>query len=572
MKILLLCSAFNGLSQRAQALLRARGHQVTVQTVHEPEVITTAATDTDPDLIICPFLRHRVPDEVWRKYRTIVIHPGPKGDRGPSSLDWAIMGAEPNWGVTALQAIEDLDAGPIWGSREFRMPADPPRKSTLYNGEVADAAMSLIVEVVASAEDPEFTPQRLDYHRPDVVGRPRPTARQSDRCFSWDEDTKHILRRIRAADGRPGVHTTLAGIPVAVFDAHPGSAPPGEPGTIAARRHGAVLVRTGDGALWVGHARGLAPAAGGASVKVPATLALGHALAGTPEALSPLEDAESPGFREITYRRTGKVGLLRFDFYNGAMSTEQCRRLAAAVRYSAAQDTTVLVLAGGEVFSNGMHLGVIEADPNPAVEAWRNINAINDVCREIITCTGQIVVSALTGGAGAGGVMLALGADKVIVRDGVMLNPHYQTMGLHGSEYWTYALPRRIGHAQAQQLTTRCEPVSATEAVELGMVDQFAPPDRERFTATVLDYATELASPALLERKRAALAADEQRQPLETYRARELAEMSRDIFDDRNGFAQARRAFLSNRATRPTPAESPLLPTQRTDNEAWSTP
>ena len=38
---------------------------------------------------------------------------------------------------------------------------------------------------------------------------------------------------------------------------------------------------------------------------------------------------------------------------------------------------------------------------------------------------------------------------------------------------------------------------------------------------------------------------DEQRRPLETYRVRELAEMSHDIFDDRDGFAAARRAFVT---------------------------
>ena len=88
---------------------------------------------------------------------------------------------------------------------------------------------------------------------------------------------------------------------------------------------------------------------------------------------------------------------------------------------------------------------MIDAAPVPGVEAWRNINAIDDVCREIITCTGQLVVTSVGGNAGAGGVMLALGADRVLVRDGVVLNPHYATMGLYGSEYWTYVLPRRVG-------------------------------------------------------------------------------------------------------------------------------
>ena len=45
--------------------------------------------------------------------------------------------------------------------------------------------------------------------------------------------------------------------------------------------------------------------------------------------------------------------------------------------------------------------------------------------------------------------MLALGADRVLLRDGIVLNPHYRTMGLFGSEYWTYVLPRRVGRPAA---------------------------------------------------------------------------------------------------------------------------
>ncbi|MBO0848869.1 MAG: formyl transferase [Pseudonocardia sp.] len=551
---MLLCSAFNGLSQRTWTELRADGHDVTVRLAVTADGMIRAVTAANPDLILCPYLRLRVPDEVWRNYLTIILHPGPKGDRGPSSLDWAITDRAPRWGVTAVAAIDEMDAGPIWGSRTFPMPIDPPRKSTLYNTEVADAAISLVREVTAKCADPGFVPALLDYTRPDVVGRPRPTMKQADRSFSWSDPTERILRRIRAADGSPGVRTTLAGVPVSVFDAHRGSAPPappGEPGSIALRRHGAVLVRTGDGAIWVGHARRLSPDDARPAVKLPATLALGPSVAGVPEALEPLECPELTDYREISYRRMGDVGVLWFDFYNGAMSTARCQRLTAAFRHAVAQDTKVLVFAGGEVFSNGMHLGVIEAHPNPAAEAWRNINAIDDLCREIITCTDQVVVSAIGGGAGAGGVMLALAADHALTREGVVLNPHYRTMGLYGSEYWTYVLPRRVGDQQAERLTSRCEPVGAVEAKRIGLVDAVLPGDRATFTGHVLEYATELAAgPAwarLLDDKRSAREADEQRRPLETYRVGELAEMSRDIFDNRNGFAQARHAFITKR-------------------------
>jgi len=173
MRIMLLCSAFNGLTQRVWIELRAAGHEVVLQQAGDDEALRAAMVQNQPDLVICPFLRERVPAEVWTSRPTIVIHPGPKGDRGPSSLDWAIMDAEPAWGVTALQAVQELDAGPIWASRTFAVGLDTPRKSALYNGPVTDAAVALVHEVVDKATDAGFVPEPLDYARPGVRGRER---------------------------------------------------------------------------------------------------------------------------------------------------------------------------------------------------------------------------------------------------------------------------------------------------------------------------------------------------------------------------------------------------------------
>ncbi len=528
---------------------------MSVQLAGSEEAVRWSVAATDPELVVCPFLRERVPVEVWRNRRTIIIHPGPKGDRGPSSLDWAVMRAEPVWGVTAVQAVEEMDAGPIWGTRTFPMQAAPVRKSVLYNGPVTDAAIELIHEVVAKAADPGFVPEELDYRRSDVWGRHRPIMQQADRQFCWSDPTERIVRSIRAADGWPGVRSVLCGIPVSVFDAHPGpqdlaSVPPGEPGSVVLRGAGAVLVRTGDGAVWVGQLRRLQPDPG-ARIKLPATMVLGSRLAGIPEA------SDRVAHHDIQYRRVGAVGIVSFDFYNGAMSTQQCRRLCNALRRAAAADTKVLLVQGGEVFSNGIHLNVIEAARQPRLEAWRNINAINDVCREIITCTDQLVVAAVAGNAGAGGVMLALGADRVLVRDGVVLNPHYRTMGLFGSEYWTYVLPRRVGDIRAHALTQQCLPIGATEAAQIGLVDAALHATRTDFETFALEEAARLAGrndhAHLLADKRARRAADERRRPLRDYRAAELHEMARDIFSDRNGFASARQAFVHKEPQHATP-------------------
>ncbi|GGQ65693.1 hydrogenase maturation protein [Couchioplanes azureus] len=549
MRVLLLVTAFNGLSQRVWCALREAGHDVGVLHATSPQVMIDGVRAAQPDLILCPYLKDRVPAEVWRHWRTVILHPGPVGDRGPSSLDWAITEAAPAWGVTALQAVEEMDAGPIWATRTFPMPA-APRKSSLYNGPVADAALECAFEVVAKAADPAFRPTAATEMTVEVKGaRPRPAMTQADRAFDWSAPTEHIIRRIRAADGFPGVRTELAGMPVFAYDAHAGLARGVRPGTLVARRQGAVLVGTGDGSVWLGHLRDASRPGG---FKLPATTLLGRRLRTVPQSPLPAGiEPEAPSYRQIRYRRTGAVGWLAFDFYNGAMSTGHCRRLLAAFRHAAEQDTRVLVLRGGtDAFSNGIHLNVIEAATDPAASAWANIKAINAVCTALIRCTRQVVVAAYAGSAGAGGAMLGLGADVVAAREGVVLNPYYD-MGLYGSELHTYTLPRRVGPETAQRLIDAKLPVSAQEAASLGLVDEVGPRHPEAYAEWLTALALRHADPRTAGRRRAAktkrLAGE--RVPLDVYESRELAEMSSDMFGDRSGFAAARRTFVGKART-----------------------
>ncbi|MET0424472.1 MAG: hydrogenase maturation protein [Actinoplanes sp.] len=563
MRILLLVTAYNGLSQRAWGVLRDAGHEVGVRLAISADDMITGVRAANPDLIICPFLKDRVPTEVWQHWRTVIIHPGPVGDRGPSSLDWAIAEGAQQWGVTALQAVEEMDAGPIWATRTFTMPPTPPRKSSLYNGPVADAAIDCIFEVVAKAEDPSFTPVPTDQAPIEIPGaRLRPAMTQADRAFDWTDSTEKIIRKIRAADGSPGIRTEINGLPVFAYDATPGLAPAGRPGRLLNRRQGAVLVGTGDGAVWLGHLRAADPQHGRAGIKLPATTLLGARLRGVPHSpLAPGTEPEWPGaYRQIRYRRTGRVGWLNFDFYNGAMAPGHCRRLLAGLRHAADQDTEVLVLRGGmDSFSNGIHLNVIEASPDPAGAAWINIRAINDVCREIITCSRQVVIAGYAGSAGAGGVMLGLGADIVAARAGIVLNPYYE-MGLFGSELHTFTLPRRVGADQAQLLIDDKLPVGSAQALSIGLADEVGPRHPDAYGEWLAALADRESDPRAARIRRAAkakrLAAE--RVPLEVYEARELAEMSRDMYGDRSGFAAARHAFVRKAKAIETPER--LLP------------
>jgi putative two-component system hydrogenase maturation factor HypX/HoxX len=381
---------------------------------------------------------------------------------------------------------------------------------------------------------------------------------QADRAFDWADPTERIVRRIRAADGTPGVRTEVGGLPVFAYDATPGIARTGPPGQILSRRQGAVLVGTGDGSVWLGHLRAAQPNHGRAGIKLPATTLLGARLHGVPHAPLPAgSEPESPAtYRQIRYRRGGAVGWLTFDFYNGAMAPGHCRRLLAGLRHAVAQDTQVLVLRGGtDVFSNGIHLNVIEASPDPASAAWANIRALNEICREIITCSRQVVIAGYAGNAGAGGVMLGLGADLVAARDGIVLNPYYD-IGLYGSELHTFTLPRRVGADQAQRLIDDRLPVSAARAAGIGLVDEVGPRRPDAYGEWLAALAERESDRVTARRRRQAkarrLAAE--RVPLEVYEARELAEMSRDMYGDRAGFAAARHAFVHKIRPAVTPA------------------
>ena len=118
-------------------------------------------------------------------------------------------------------------------------------------------------------------------------------------------------------------------------------------------------------------------------------------------------------------------------------------------------------------------------------------------------------------------------------------------------------LPRRVGETEAAVLTGECLPIDAAAAARIGLVDDVLRVAVDQFDDAVLDEATRLAAvpglQRLLEDKRAARAADERRKPLEAYRAEELAEMSREIFDDRRGFAAARHAFVTKQKPSVTP-------------------
>ena len=112
----------NSLSQRMALELTKRQHNIQVNEINEPSEMIHLAEHVQPDLILCPFLTKRIPEEVYSNTRIPcwIVHPGIEGDRGASSIDWALYDREDEWGVTVLQLLRKWTQETFGALRTFK--------------------------------------------------------------------------------------------------------------------------------------------------------------------------------------------------------------------------------------------------------------------------------------------------------------------------------------------------------------------------------------------------------------------------------------------------------------------
>ena len=559
LNILFFANKHNSLSQRMALELRKRQHNITVHEINEPVEMTKLAFDAQPDLILCPFLTKRIPEEVFSNPNIPcwIVHPGIEGDRGMSSIDWALYDREEEWGVSVLQAASEMDAGDIWSTKTFpvrRPEVNTLTKSSMYVNEVTQTAVKAVLEAIDNLLVGK-APRPLDYSDPQVRGICRPNMTKADRTVNWELPADEIACQIRMSDSAPGAvgrfRTKEADSDwdwtkdFRLFGARLEKGRlrflPGKPGEILGQSHGSVLVKCGRGALWVSHLKK-------SKLKLPAMMWLkSQAPTVVDPSLSILYGSYPYTAQDIwTSMTSDGVCFVHFEFYNGAMSTSQCQRLVSVLRAVENNDfCKVMVLMGGrDVFSNGIHLNVIEAADDPVQESWRNINAINDVVRCIFS-SRKITISALRGNAGAGGAMLALASDFAFARDGVVLNPHYKLMKLYGSEYHTYFLPKRVGQEKADELLSSAKPILASDAAEIGFLDGSVGDSADEFESWIKEQASYLSRTPLqsyIVREKNKKAQHRVMKNIEECRSNELSIMARNFQDPE--YHQARKNFV----------------------------
>ena len=561
LRILLLVHSFNSLSQRFFVELCQWGHTVSVEYDIHDEVTLEAFALFRPDLVIAPYLKRILPPAILQRQTCLIVHPGVVGDRGPSSLDRAILAGESMWGVTILKAAPEVDGGAVLATRPFVM--REAAKSSLYRNELTEAAV-LALKDLLDTWGPGAAEQISSLATPPVTPW-QPLLLQSQRSVDWaHDDTASVLKKIRSSDAHPGVNGEILGVPVKIYGAHPEGRLRGAPGELLAQRNHSICIATLDGAVWLTHLLRRASADALHPIKLPAAQVLGaDRLTAVPEdAIGFAKVTTHETYQDIYYTVEENVGYLHFPVHGGALSLALCERLVAAYRALCQTDgLSLLVLCGGDDFwMNGIDLNAIEAAPSPADASWHNINALNDFVREVIETTSLVTIAAMAGGAAAGGAFAALACDEVWAREGIVLSPHYKNMGnLYGSEYWTYLLARKVKDPSLREKVLALRvPIGVLEAKSLGLVDQCAPGEKPLFHDWVRTMARDLSTQknmlqAMLKQKRELRRQDESRKPLSLYREEELQRMKLNFYGMDPSYHKARYNFVHRVALSRTP-------------------
>lgn len=203
-----------------------------------------------------------------------------------------------------------------------------------------------------------------------------------------------------------------------------------------------------------------------------------------------------PGEPKLLVTRQGALTRITFNSpeRRNAVDIEMCIQLRDAVLQAAADDSRVVILtgAGSEAFCSGADL-----------KAGANLDDVTTYLRTVTNPTIRAlrempkpVIARVNGVAAGVGCNYALAADIRVAVETARFSQAFVKIGLAPDGGGTYFLPRLAGYARAFEMIATGEPIDASQALALGLVNRVVP--AAQLDATVDDLAAKLAaSPAL---------------------------------------------------------------------------
>jgi 2-(1,2-epoxy-1,2-dihydrophenyl)acetyl-CoA isomerase len=148
----------------------------------------------------------------------------------------------------------------------------------------------------------------------------------------------------------------------------------------------------------------------------------------------------------------------------------------ACQRLQRASDIRVIVLSGeGKAFMAGGDLAGFHADLAAAPETARAMIEPLHTGLAIMTELPQPVIACLHGAVAGAGVSIALACDLAIAADNTRFALAYSRIGASIDAGCSWSLPRIVGLRKAMELSLLADPLDASDALRLGLVNRVVP-------------------------------------------------------------------------------------------------
>lgn len=188
-------------------------------------------------------------------------------------------------------------------------------------------------------------------------------------------------------------------------------------------------------------------------------------------------------YETITLDMRGTVGVItlnRPDSLN-ALNTQVSQEFLAAVAEARGNGARAMIVTGaGRAFCAGGDLREMRkiAEREGKVEAFFDepLRLLND-CILLIRRSPLPFLAAVNGAASGGGCNLALACDLVVASESARFNQAFIKIGLVPDCGGTFILPRLVGWKRATELMMTGDVISASRALEMGMINAVVPDD-----------------------------------------------------------------------------------------------
>lgn len=190
------------------------------QSFRDPEAVAELA-GVEPDLIVVAAYGRILPRAVLDlpRHPVVNVHPSllPRW-RGPSPVAAAILAGDRETGVSIMELVPEMDAGPILAARPY--PIAPTATSGALEASLAEEGAELLVETLPAWLNGDLRAVPQD----DSLVTVCPLLEKAHGHLAAGMNAREAERAVRAYDPWPGAFVTYNGDRLGIWGAHVGDA------------------------------------------------------------------------------------------------------------------------------------------------------------------------------------------------------------------------------------------------------------------------------------------------------------------------------------------------------------